>query len=80
MMNIRTNIGSKSERSLPAKSWRSIICVIVHVRGKEDANSESEEKRREELILTAWHRFPVHEDEQNRGYFRKFQWHDLTLR
>jgi hypothetical protein len=27
--------------------------------------------------LTAWRAFSVHEDEQNRGYFRKFQWHDL---
>jgi hypothetical protein len=35
--------------------------------------------RREELILTVWRGFPVHEDEQNRGYFRSFQWHDVTV-
>jgi hypothetical protein len=36
--------------------------------------------RKEELVLTAWRGFWVHEDEQNSGYFRRFQGHDLRVR
>jgi hypothetical protein len=84
-LNLWTDEGSENStlfmryfRSLPSRDWNAERWLLGGPYGTERWCQFR--ARREELILTPWHGFIIHEEKQNRGYCHRFKWHNLTVR